>query len=110
MSIAEVARIGYDRGGVFGYNGGMSDGLYISLLAIDLIYFILLLFSLYAAARPEKIVEFTVDKSLRQMKFYAFEAAITPTKRSVSVIRNGHLLVALVLIVLLAIINYALFF
>ncbi len=84
--------------------------MYQLLLAIDVIYFLLLIYSLYAAANPERTVKFTVDKSMRQMRFYAFEATITPTPRSYKIIRNGHLLAALALVILLAIINYALFF
>jgi len=83
--------------------------MYMLLLIMDLFLVLLLILCLYAVIKPEVIIKFTLRKSMDQMKFYAFDAQITPTPKSTNVIRLGHLLVAIVIVIFLVVLNYVLF-
>jgi hypothetical protein len=76
----------------------------IALIVTEAILGILWLYCLYAVMNPKRVVEFTVERSLRTMKFYGFKASITPTKKTTAVLFKGHLLILLVLTIYLIII------
>jgi hypothetical protein len=73
----------------------------IALVVTEAILGILWCYSLYAVLNTKKVVQFTVERSLRTMKFYGFKASIVPTKKTTEVLFKGHLLVLLFLTVYL---------
>ena len=80
------------------------------LVAIDICFILLFLFSVYAVLNPGRILNFTLKKTLSNMKFYAFDAKISPTPKSISIIRTGHLIIAIALAILISIISYYILF
>lgn len=76
------------------YEGGNMN---IFQWVIEVFLGVLWLYSLYAALNPAATVEWTVDRYVRMMKFYGFKASIKPTKKSSAIIRNGHLMVLVLL-------------
>ena len=69
----------------------------IYLLVVQLFFAVLWLYSLYAVMNPKSVVEFTIDRYERALKFYGFKATIKPTRRSETVIQRGHMVVLAIL-------------
>ena len=65
---------------------------------------VLWIYCLYAALNPARTVQFTIDRNMKAMKFYKFKASMKPTKRSMAIIRNGHILVLVILTIYMAIV------
>ena len=76
----------------------------IYLWVLELFLLILLIHSINAVINPEMIVRWTVERYRRILKFYCFECEIKPSPRSVGVIRIGHLIVAVVLVLYMVLI------
>jgi len=72
--------------------------------AVEALLGILWVYSLYAILNPAKTVKFTIDRNMKAMKFYKIKASMKPTKKSESIIRNGHILVLVLLTVYMAIV------
>ncbi|MDD5593926.1 MAG: hypothetical protein PHG97_04235 [Candidatus Margulisbacteria bacterium] len=76
----------------------------IYLWVLELFLLLLLIHSINAVINPEKIVQWTIERYRGILKFYCFECEIKPSARSVSVIRIGHLIVAILLVVYMVLI------
>jgi len=76
----------------------------IYLWALELFLLLLLIHCINAIFNPEKIVQWTIERYKRILKFYCFECEIKPTAKSVSIIRIGHLIVASILVVYMVLI------
>ncbi len=69
----------------------------IYLLAVQLIFAILWMYCLYAVTNPKNVVDFTIDRYERAMKFYGFKASIKKTRKSEDIIKKGHMAVLVIL-------------
>jgi hypothetical protein len=75
-----------------------------AFLVSEILLAILWGYSLYAVMNPKKIVEFTLDRSKRSMKFYGFIATIKPTKKTTKILLKGHLIVLFLLTIYLIVV------
>jgi hypothetical protein len=76
----------------------------LTLLVTEALLAVAWAYCLYAVLNPKKVVKFTVERSLKSMKFYGFIASIKPTKRTQTILLKGHLFVLLLVTVYLVII------
>lgn len=72
--------------------------------SLEVFLFLMCLVCVKAILDPKAHAEWTLARTKDQMKFYGFEGNIKTTEKSAAVIRNGHALV-LIGIVLLMILN-----
>ena len=66
---------------------------------LELFLFLLFLYSINAVLNPDKIVQWTIERYKKILKFYCFEYEIKSTPKSARVIQIGHLIVAIVLLI-----------
>jgi hypothetical protein len=76
----------------------------IYLWALELFLSLLLIHCLNAIVNPGKIVQWTIERYRVMLRFYCFDCEIRPTQRSAWVIRVGHSIVALFLIIYMVLI------
>ncbi len=75
-------------------------------LILDFILVSFLAFCIYAVTHPDEIVQFTIGKYKRSMKFYGFEADIKTSEKSIKIIKVGHAIIAIIIVMYLIVINY----
>lgn len=63
----------------------------ITLIVIELFLAFLCAVCVAAVINPDRVVEWTIDRYMRMLKIYGFDAKITATPRSKNIIRFGHL-------------------
>jgi len=67
----------------------------IYLWTAEILLGLIWIYSLYAISNPERTLKFTIERTIKTMKFYKIKATMKPTKRSAEILRNGHILVLL---------------
>lgn len=78
----------------------------IYLWIIELFSFLLFVHSVNAAINPGQVVNWTIDRYKNILKFYCFDCEIKSTPKSIKVIRIGHIIVAIILFVYMALLLY----
>jgi len=73
--------------------------MHIYLWILEAFLFLLLVHSLNAIINPEKIVQWTIERYQSAMKFYCFDCEIKPTAKSIKIIRVGHIIVAVLIVI-----------
>ena len=76
----------------------------IYMWALELFLSLLLIHCVNAIINPAKIVQWTIERYRVMLKFYCFDCEIRPTAGSTRVIRVGHAIVAVCLIIYMVLI------
>jgi len=71
----------------------------IYLWVLELFFLLLFIHCINAIINPAKILNWTIDRYKQQLKFYCFECEIKASPKSITVIRYGHIIVAIMLII-----------
>ena len=71
---------------------------------LEVFLLLLLIHSINAIINPEQITQWTIERYKRILKFYCFECEIKPSPKTAQVIRYGHLVVAILIVLYMVLI------